>query len=63
VPPPHKPVPAVTPVISPCVLAFIVSTSPTTDVVTFVPPEIVKVSLLLSATAVPESDATFLNMF
>jgi hypothetical protein len=41
----------------------IVKTSPATEVVTFVPPTIDNVSLLLSATAVPESDATFLNMF
>ena len=44
-------------------VAVIVSVSPTTAVLTLVPPVIVNVSLLLSATAVPESDATFLNMF
>ena len=56
-----KPIPALL-----CVFVsvdVIVNTSPTTAVVTFVPPTILNVSLLLSATAVPESDATFLNMF
>ena len=41
----------------------IVKTSPLTAVEAPPAPMIVKVSLLLSATAVPESDATFLNMF
>ena len=40
----------------------IVKTSPTTEVETLVPPKIDKVSLLLSATAVPELDNTFLNI-
>ncbi len=44
-------------------VAVIVKTSPTTAVLTLLPPTIDKVSLLLSATAVPESDAMFLNMF
>ena len=42
-------------------VAVIVSVSPLTDVVTLVPPAIVSVSVVVSATAVPESDATLLN--
>jgi len=56
-----RPVPAVY-----CVLSFadvIVKISPLTAVEAPPAPTIVKVSLLLSATAVPDSDATFLNMF
>ena len=42
---------------------LIVTVSPDTAVVIFVPPAIVSVSVLLSAAASPESDCTLLNAF
>ena len=56
-----RPVPAVYSVLS--FADVIVKISPLTAVEAPPAPTIDKVSLLLSATAVPESEATFLNMF